>query len=75
MLARVRADGFATESGSVTPGLASVACAALDHTGHPAAGIAVTYPSEEVGDAQRIELAGAARACAEELSRRLGHTG
>ena len=36
--------GYAEEDGFVTPGFASVACAVLDHTGHPIAAVAVTYP-------------------------------
>lgn len=74
ILAAVRADGFATECDSVTPGLASVASAARDHNGHPVAGIAVTYPVGEVDDAGRAELVAATRWCAGELTRRLGGT-
>jgi DNA-binding IclR family transcriptional regulator len=72
LLVDVRAQGVAAEVGSVTPGLASVAWAALDHNGHPVAGIAVTYPVEEVDVAARESLVATTRACAEELTRRLG---
>ncbi len=41
------ATGYAVEDGEVTPGFASVAVAVLDHTGHPVAGVAVTFPREE----------------------------
>src|SRR3954454_15835285 len=43
--------GYATEQGEVTPGLASVAAAVLDHNGHPVAGLAVTFPD---GDADLL---------------------
>ena len=56
-LTRVRRDGFAHEDGSVTPGFASVASAVLDHSGHPVAGVAVTYPVHEVAEADRGPLA------------------
>ncbi len=53
----MRRDGFAHEDGSVTPGFASVAAAVLDHSGHPVAGVAVTYPVHEVAEADRRPLA------------------
>lgn len=74
LLVEVRAAGWASESGSVTPGLGSVASAALDHNGHPAAGIAVTYPLDEVDDAARAELVAQVQRCARDLTRRLGGT-
>ncbi|HWL96558.1 MAG TPA: IclR family transcriptional regulator, partial [Nocardioidaceae bacterium] len=43
LLTDTRQRGFATEEGEVTPGLASVAAAVLDHNGHPVAGLALTY--------------------------------
>ena len=45
MLVAVRTRGYATEDGSVTLGLSSVAHAVLDPTGHPVAAVAVTYDS------------------------------
>lgn len=72
LLVDVRTSGYAAESGSVTPGLASVASAAMDHNGHPVAGIAVTYPVEEVDSRDLPELVAAVRWCASELTRRLG---
>ncbi|WP_109471150.1 IclR family transcriptional regulator [Ornithinimicrobium cavernae] len=72
VLTTVRADGFASESHSVTPGLASVASAVLDHNGHPVAGIAVTYPVDEVDETARSGIVAATRWCAGELTRRLG---
>lgn len=72
VLVDVRSAGFAAESDSVTPGLASVASAARDHNGHPVAGIAVTYPVDEVDDHDRAGLVAAVRWCATELTRRVG---
>ena len=70
-LTRVRRDGFAHEDSSVTPGFASVASAVLDHSGHPVAGVAVTYPVHEVTEADRGPLATRVAAAAHELSRRI----
>jgi len=50
LLTESRRRGYAFENGEVTPGFASVAAVVLDHNGHPAAGIAVTYPSGGVAD-------------------------
>jgi DNA-binding IclR family transcriptional regulator len=56
VLSRVRRDGFAVEDGTVTPDFASVAASVLDHSGHPVAGIAVTYPAAEVTEHQRQDI-------------------
>ncbi|GAA4880564.1 IclR family transcriptional regulator [Serinicoccus chungangensis] len=72
-LAATRARGYAVEDGLVTPGLASVASAVLDHSGHPVAGVAVTYPAQD-----DVDVPGLVRqvcACTRELSDRLGHRG
>lgn len=50
LLVQVRRRGYATEDGEVTPGFASVAAAVPDHAGHPAAGVAVTYPADRPPD-------------------------
>ena len=47
LLARARRDGHAEEDGFVTPGFASVAAPVLDHSGHPTAAVAVTFPAGE----------------------------
>src|SRR3954452_19937203 len=47
LLTATRAAGYAEEDGFITPGFASVACAVHDHTGHPIAAVAVTYPAPE----------------------------
>jgi DNA-binding IclR family transcriptional regulator len=72
LLVDVRRRGHALEQGEVTPGFASVAAAAVDHTGHPVAGVAVTYPEDEVDPARRAQLAGAVSATARVLSRGIG---
>jgi DNA-binding IclR family transcriptional regulator len=64
----VRNVGYATEDGDVTPGLASVAFAVVDHSGWPAAAIAVTYPQTDAGVEK---IVGAVSAVATELSRRI----
>ena len=71
-LAATRQRGYAVEDGQVTPGLASVGAAVLDHTAHPVAAVAVTYPA----DSPDVPgLVARVRACAQELSARLGHRG
>jgi DNA-binding IclR family transcriptional regulator len=72
LLVDVRRRGHAVEEGEVTPGFASVAASVVDRTGHPLAGVAVTFPQAEVGAAARDELAAAVRTAAAALSRRIG---
>src|SRR5450631_4205529 len=72
VLSRVRRDGFALEDGTVTPGFASVAAPVLDHSGHPVAGIAVTYPAAEVTAGQRRALVEEVIHTATDLTRRIG---
>jgi DNA-binding IclR family transcriptional regulator len=72
LLVDVRARGWAEEDGEVTPGLASVGSVVRDHAGHPAAGLAVTFPAEEVPPTARVVLARRVRATADELTRRIG---
>ena len=72
LLSDVRNRGHATEEGSVTSGLSSVAQAVLDHTSHPAAAIAVTYVGDEVDQEGEARLVNAVNAAAAQLSRRLG---
>jgi DNA-binding IclR family transcriptional regulator len=72
MLVDVRADGFARENGSVTPGFSSVAAAVLDHNGMPLAGVAVTFATHATIDLPRA--AAAVTRTASTLSRRIsGH--
>jgi DNA-binding IclR family transcriptional regulator len=77
VLAEVRRRGHAVEDGEVTAGLSSVAAAVHDHTGHPVAGVAVTYPTDPGSAPARTvadheALVTAVRATAAELTRRLG---
>ena len=72
VLTQVRRDGFATEDGTVTPEFASVASPVLDHSGHPVAGIAVTYPAAEVTEDQRRYIVEQVIRTAADLTRRVG---
>ncbi len=71
LLQEVRRTGYAYEDGSVTPAFASVASAVVDHSGHPVAGVAVTFPADEVGEGARRTLANRVNRSAAELSRRI----
>lgn len=70
VLQETRQRGYAVEHGEVTPGLASVAAAVLDHNGHPVAGVAVTYDA----DAGAAGLSEQVLRTAEGLTRRIGGT-
>ena len=72
VLRATRRRGWATEEGEVTPGLSSVARAAVDHTGFPVAGVALTFRSDDVGGDRHADLAEAVGRAAAEISRRLG---
>ena len=69
VLAETRQRGYAVEDGEVTPGLASVGAAVLDHNDLPLAGVAVTYPAD--GEADPGRIADAVRATAAALTRRV----
>jgi DNA-binding IclR family transcriptional regulator len=73
VLSDTRQRGHAVEDGEVTPGFASVAAAVLDHNDLPLAGIAVTYPTDQPVDLDRIvpRVIATARA----ISRRVGGHG
>ena len=68
VLTDTRQRGYAVEDGEVTPGLASVAVAVLDHNQHPVAAVAVTFPE----GADTAALAAAVRRTAGQLTRRIG---
>jgi DNA-binding IclR family transcriptional regulator len=74
VLTAVRARGYAIERGTVTPGLGSVAAAALDHAGYPTAAFAVTYEERLVDPTDEVVLAEAVTGAANALSRRIGGT-
>lgn len=70
LLVETRTRGHAREEGEVTPGFSSVAAVVRDHTGHPVAGVAVTFPSADPVDVPRtVERV---RRTADRLSSRLG---
>ncbi|HEU5038772.1 MAG TPA: IclR family transcriptional regulator [Nocardioides sp.] len=71
LLSDTRQRGYAVEDGEVTPGLASVAVAVLDHNRHPVAAVAVTYPddAEDAG-----ALPDAVAQTAGQLTRRISGT-
>ena len=72
VLSETRQRGHATEDGEVTPGLRSVAAPVLDHNAHPVAGVAVTFPSDEVAeDAAVVAITAAVVATAGQLTRRV----
>lgn len=71
ILQRTRQDGFASEDGEITEGIASVGVAVLDHLGWPAAGIAVTFPREKVARELWPSLASELDRTAAELGRRI----
>jgi DNA-binding IclR family transcriptional regulator len=72
LLSDVRNRGYATEEGSVTSGLSSLAQAVLDHSGHPTAAVAMTYIADEVDHQTEARLVAAVNGAAGQLSRRLG---
>ena len=72
LLTAVRTRGHATEDGSVSAGLSSVAQVVRDHTGHPVAGVAVTFPTDSVTAGERSTLAGAVTRAAATLTARIG---
>ncbi|GAB3589651.1 IclR family transcriptional regulator [Angustibacter peucedani] len=76
LLVDVRARGYAVEDGEITPGFASVATAVLDHSGHPAAGVAITYAVDDpAGPPDPAALAARLTDLASTLSRRIGGRG
>ncbi|MFE9312031.1 IclR family transcriptional regulator [Streptomyces sp. NPDC006706] len=72
LLIEVRRRGYATEDGEVTTGFSSVAAPVLDHSAHPIAGVAVTFPAGEADPERRQRFATEVARTARELSRRVG---
>ncbi|MDT4922702.1 MAG: hypothetical protein QOG01_415 [Pseudonocardiales bacterium] len=72
LLVDVRRRGYAIEDGEVTPGWASVAAAILDHSGHPVAGVAVTFPAATTPAPRRERIAAVVGRIADTLTRRIG---
>lgn len=71
VLTDVRSRGYAVESGSVTPGLSSVAYAVRDRAGHPVAAIAVTFLEAGTTADDRTSLADRCASAAAHLEARL----
>jgi DNA-binding IclR family transcriptional regulator len=74
LLAEVRQQGYATEQGEVTRSFSSVAAAVLDHSGHPVAGVALTFPEGEVDAALMSQFASLVVRAASDISRRMGRS-
>lgn len=72
LLQRAADDGYATEDGEVTEGMASIGVVVRDHLGWPAAGIAVTFPRENIPGGRWPEIAAVMNRTASELGRRIG---
>jgi DNA-binding IclR family transcriptional regulator len=72
LLTEARKLGYAEESGEVTAGYSSVAAAVVDHSGHPVAAVAVTFPENEVDAGSRARIARDTTRTAEQLHRRIG---
>lgn len=68
LLVETRRRGFSEETGEVTDGFSSVGAAVVDHSAHPVAAVALTYPSDVVDE----RLAASVVRTAHQLSRRLG---
>lgn len=71
LLAATRRRRYAEEDGVVTAGLSSIGWPVMDHTGHPAAAISVTYDAAAVDDAIRRRLIESTARAADTLTRRL----
>jgi hypothetical protein len=72
ILAESRSRGYATENEEVTEGFASIAVAVSDHTRHPVAAVAVTFPVALESADLRAELVARVSRTAADLSRRVG---
>ena len=72
LLASERRQGWSQEDGFIVEGYASVAVAAIDRSGRPAASIGLTFRADRVDTHLRGELARHAGRAARELSRRMG---
>ena len=68
LLSETRQRGHAAEAGEVTPGLASVAAAVLDHNAYPVAGVALTFPADEGTPTLADEVRRTARSVSQRLS-------
>jgi DNA-binding IclR family transcriptional regulator len=67
-----RRGGIAVEDGEVSAGWASAAAAVLDHSGHPIAAVAATFPTAEAGPDERERVGTLVARTAATLTRRIG---
>ncbi len=72
LLAQEASAGFSVEDAHVTEGYSSIAAAAVNHLGLPAASFAVTFRTDDASAEARVELAKLVVSAAAELSKRLG---
>lgn len=72
LLIEARRAGYAVERGEVSKAYSSVAAAVCDHTRHPIAAVALTFPDHEVDREQLDLLATKVVDTARRLSRRMG---
>jgi DNA-binding IclR family transcriptional regulator len=71
LLDETRVRGWATELGDITLDYASVAAAVIDHNGHPAAAVGLTFRVGAADDRQLALLGRGVRSAADALSRRV----
>jgi DNA-binding IclR family transcriptional regulator len=67
-----RRRGYAVEDGEVTAGFASIASPVLDHSGHPVAGVALTFPAAALPAGARERAAAQVARTAATITRRIG---
>lgn len=75
LLARVRADGFASDLQENEIGICCVGAPVFDHAGHVVAGLSVSVPATRFDTGAPARLGAQVRAAADDLSRRLGWSG
>ena len=73
ILADEKRQGYAVEDSHITPGVASVASAAVDYAGHPVAAISISFRTDAIPTGERFLLARRTRQAADALTRRLSH--
>lgn len=73
ILADEKRQGYAVEDSHITPGVASVASAAVDYAGHPVAAISISFRTDAIPVGERFLLARRTRQAADALTRRLSH--
>jgi DNA-binding IclR family transcriptional regulator len=71
LLVETRRNGYADEDDAITPGFSSVGAAVLDHTGHPVAAVALTFPGDQVEPDRRAALGRRVARTAREIGLRL----